>query len=172
MIATLQEALTGKSMASVFRQDVGSNYLSALARHGGLTALVYTTNIYTLTDDVVQPESLPYPTSVPAGDRAVNVLVQDICPLRVEGHFAVVIDVITEFFVLQAFSSKHGMVDPGAVNTKHRALLCANALPQFTGVDSVLAFSTAVLTSAISTGVTGTPGSYVSAEPALMSYAR
>lgn len=171
VIAAQELVSDGKAIAAVLQQLPNSAFVSALASHGGLTALTPTTNIYTLTDDVVQPEVGPGATSVLAGS-AENALIQSICPLRADEHFTIILDSITQFLVLRAFSSKDGRASVSMITAEQRATLCANALPQFTGVDAVLAFGTSSLVAALGTAVVGSPGSYVASEPTLMSYAR
>lgn len=170
LTTTLPQLPGGGGVAAVLQQGANSNYVQALARHGGLNAHVPTSNIYTLKDNIVQPESGPLATSVLSGAQAVNVPIQAICPLRLDDHFQVVIDVISEYLVLQAFSSSSGKADPSAV-LPLSADLCAKILPQFTDVDSILLFTTSSLVALLLTLI-GTPGNYVPTEPPLMAYAQ
>jgi hypothetical protein len=55
----------------VIQQSVGSNYLAALNSHGG-SALVSTTSLYTLYDDIIQPE-VGNPTSDLPGASVTKV---------------------------------------------------------------------------------------------------
>jgi hypothetical protein len=55
----------------VIQQSVGSNYLAALNSHGG-SALVSTTSLYTLDDDIIQPE-VGDPTSNLPGASVISV---------------------------------------------------------------------------------------------------
>lgn len=168
---TLLQLPQSGGVAAVLQQSANSNYVQALARHGGLEAHVPTSNIYTLTDNIVHPESGPNATSVLSGAQAVNVPIQTICPLRQDDHFQVVIDVISGLLVLQAFSSPSGKADPSLITSPQRDSLCAKTPQQFTGADSIPLFTVSSLIALFLTGV-GFPGSYVSVEPPLMAYAQ
>lgn len=75
LLCTAQNIVQGGCSPSVFQQSVGSNYLAAQNTIGG-SALVPTTSIYTIFDDIIQPEIIN-PTSELPG--AVN--------LRIQGSF-------------------------------------------------------------------------------------
>ncbi|PWN48684.1 alpha/beta-hydrolase, partial [Violaceomyces palustris] len=78
--------------AALLQQTSGSNFLKALLARGD-KALVTTTSIYTLTDDVIQNEVGPNATSILPG--AANYFLQQIkiCgPSHVEGHISVLFD--------------------------------------------------------------------------------
>ncbi|KAL7421652.1 hypothetical protein Q5752_003421 [Cryptotrichosporon argae] len=70
-----QDLLEGGCEPGVLQQNVGSHYLAALNAQGG-SALVSTTSLYTLYDDIVQPE-LTDPTSQLSGSSFLSV--QDAC---------------------------------------------------------------------------------------------
>jgi hypothetical protein len=72
LLCTTQNILQGGCSPSVFQQSVGSNYLAAQNAIGG-SALVPTTSIYTIFDDIIQPEIIN-PTSELPG--AVNLRIQ------------------------------------------------------------------------------------------------
>ena len=76
LLCTTQNILQGGCSPSVFQQSVGSHYLAAQNAIGG-SALVPTTSIYTIFDDIIQPEIIN-PTSELPG--AVN--------LRIQGPFS------------------------------------------------------------------------------------
>ena len=69
-MCTGQALLQGGCEPSVIQQSVGSDYLRASNRKGGY-ALVPTTSVYTITDDVIQPE-LINPTSDLAGASVIT----------------------------------------------------------------------------------------------------
>ncbi|GEM10681.1 lipase B [Rhodotorula toruloides] len=72
--------------STVIQQSVGSNFLKALNSRGGV-ALVPTTSIYTIFDDVIQPELIPTTSLLPG---AMNVLLQDYCgPGYIVDHFVI-----------------------------------------------------------------------------------
>lgn len=72
-------------LTSIPRQTVGSKYLQAQNKRG-LHALVPTVSVYTITDDIIQPEVIN-PTSVLPG-AATSVSVQELCGLTyLADHF-------------------------------------------------------------------------------------
>lgn len=78
--------LTSPRPAAVIQQSVGSNFLKALSSRGGV-ALVPTTSVYTIFDDIIQPE-LINATSLLSG--ATNVRLQDYCgPAYLVDHFVI-----------------------------------------------------------------------------------
>ncbi|BGP11008.1 hypothetical protein JCM10049v2_006902 [Rhodotorula toruloides] len=80
------DATTGGCDPSVIQQSVGSNFLNALNSRGGV-ALVPTTSIYTIFDDVIQPELIPATTLL---SGATNVRLQDYCgPGYLVDHFVI-----------------------------------------------------------------------------------
>jgi hypothetical protein len=70
-LCTGQDLLQGGCEPSVLQQSVGSHYLAALNNAGG-DAFVGTTSIYTIDDDVIQPEILT-PTSRLNGAAVISV---------------------------------------------------------------------------------------------------
>jgi hypothetical protein len=76
--------LQGGCGPSVIQQTIGSNYLAAHNRKGG-RAVVPTLSVYTITDDVIQPEIID-PTSDLPGATVASV--QELCGLgRLDDHF-------------------------------------------------------------------------------------
>ncbi|KAJ7663905.1 putative lipase [Mycena polygramma] len=75
---------------AIFQQMTGSDFVKALAAHGGDSAQVPTTVIYSHTDEIAQPQFGDHPT---AGLKDANgvgftgVAVQDACPGAVGGSF-------------------------------------------------------------------------------------
>lgn len=173
IINALEKTLYKHGMASIYQQSTGSNFLKALEAHGGLNAQVPTTTIRTRTDDVVQPEFGSNPSSVLAGDNAVNMLLQDLCPTRLDGHFNMVIDSVTQYFALQAFNADNGLADSTALSSEEVSDLCDNFLPQFNSIQGAVNFTESLLETVITLGGAGknTPESWVTSEPALFDYA-
>lgn len=66
-----QNLLEGGCVPSVIQQSVGSHYLAAQNARGGV-ALVPTTSIYTILDDIIQPEVIT-PTSDLPGASVITV---------------------------------------------------------------------------------------------------
>lgn len=69
----------GVAAPSVWQQTAGSAYTTALANAGGLFEIVPTTNVYSLTDDVVQPQVTGGPLDSSYLFNAKNVRAQDTC---------------------------------------------------------------------------------------------
>jgi hypothetical protein len=163
---------TRQANAATLQQASSSNYVRALAAHGGTAALTSTNNLYTRTDEIVMPETGPGATSVLSGSLASNIAVQDICPGRLDGHFGTLVDVITQFLVLQSYSTPDGRADPSLITPAERLALCVNVLPSFKSVPAAVPFGAEALIALLRTGGVGTPQTSVSEEPPLMPYAR
>lgn len=72
-LACLTQDLTaGGCEPSVIQQTVGSHYLNAQNSKGN-QALVPTTSLYTIEDDIIQPEVGPSPTSNLPGASVITV---------------------------------------------------------------------------------------------------
>jgi len=66
---------------SILQQESGSNFLKALSKHGGLSAKVPTTSIFSATDEIIQPENnSPTATSFLSGSNVGNIFIQNACP--------------------------------------------------------------------------------------------
>lgn len=69
----------GVAAPSVWQQTAGSAYLTALVNAGGLFKIVPTTNVYSLVDDVVQPQLTGGPLDSSYLFNGKNVRAQDTC---------------------------------------------------------------------------------------------
>ncbi len=81
--------LTTPSLASpsIWQQQTGSAYLTALRNAGGLTKIVPTTNLYSATDDIVQPQVTNSPLDSSYLFNAKNIQAQSVCgPLFIIDH--------------------------------------------------------------------------------------
>ncbi|CBQ70828.1 probable Lipase B precursor [Sporisorium reilianum SRZ2] len=78
----------GLASESVWQQQAGSALTTALANAGGLTKIVPTTNLYSATDDIVQPQTFNGPLdSGYLNGGAKNIQAQSVCgPLFVVDH--------------------------------------------------------------------------------------
>lgn len=77
----------GLSAQSVWQQTAGSAFLTALADAGGLNQIIPTTNLYSATDDIVQPQITNSPADSSWLVDAKNVQAQSICgPLFIIDH--------------------------------------------------------------------------------------
>lgn len=101
LVCTGQALLQGGCEPSVIQQSVGSDYLRASNRKGGY-ALVPTTSVYTITDDVIQPE-LINPTSDLAGASVITT--QQVCPLYVVDHFIMTVAAPAFYLALDALEN-------------------------------------------------------------------
>ena len=90
---------------AVWQQAAGSNFLSALNpqpdESPGPTAW---TTVRSLSDEVVQPQSGPHPTSALRG--AANIVIQSVCHGRQTGHIATVYDSVTWAALLDAVAHR------------------------------------------------------------------
>ncbi len=79
---------------AIWQQAAGSRLLSALndGRDETPSPTAFTT-IRSATDEVVQPQTGPAPTS--ALDGAANILIQDVCPGRATTHIGTAVDSVT-----------------------------------------------------------------------------
>jgi hypothetical protein len=90
---------------AAWQQAAGSKFLRALNAHGdetpGPTAW---TTVRSSTDEVVQPQTGPHPTSALAG--ATNVLIQQVCPGRQVTHIGTALDSVTWALATDAIAHK------------------------------------------------------------------
>lgn len=76
---------------AVWQQGAGANFLQALNSSAETFPGISYTNIYTHTDEVVQPNSGPNASAAlrTGGGQITNVATQDVCPLDVDEHLLV-----------------------------------------------------------------------------------
>ena len=119
--------------AACWQMAAGSNFLAALNGDGSDDAEtpgdVSYTSIYSLTDELVQPE---VPTSTAALDGASNILVQDVCPGRVVDHLGFTYDGAVYAMVMDAFTHD-GPADRSRL--KPLNVCTATAMPGFNPTD-------------------------------------
>lgn len=86
---------TPSCIPAAWQQAAGSNFLKALNRKGRDETPGPTdwTTTRSSTDETVQPQTGPRPTSALRG--ASNVLIQDICPGREVSHIGTILDSVT-----------------------------------------------------------------------------
>jgi hypothetical protein len=144
---------------AVQQMKTTSRFMRAL--NAGRPALgVDWTNIYSLTDELVQPV-LPEPTAAVAG--AANILIQDLCPGRPVHHGGLLHDAVVYRLVMDALTHR-GPADPGRFDTA----ACAETTAP--GVTAVAAASgNALLYGNAVQAFAAYPGSE---EPPLRAYAR
>ncbi|HKF80304.1 MAG TPA: hypothetical protein VKB17_05715 [Thermoleophilaceae bacterium] len=112
---------------AVWQQAAGSHLLKALnARADETPGRTAWTTVRTLTDDVVQPQLGPYPTSSLFGAR--NLLIQRVCPGRTTSHIAAVYDSVSFAALIDAVTHRGG-----ARPSRFAKDVCAH--PYGTGLD-------------------------------------
>lgn len=88
---------------AIWQQAAGSHLLTALGRQPveapGPTAW---TTVRSATDEAVQPQTGPHPTSALKG--ATNILIQAVCPGRTTGHIGTAFDSVTFAAFVDALS--------------------------------------------------------------------
>ena len=110
-------SLTAGCFASCWQMQIDSNFLTALNDEDETPGKTSYTNIYTLTDELVQP------VGTQALEGASNILIQDLCPGRPVDHLGIAGDYVTWELVLDAF------LNPGGADPKSRsATACTQAL--------------------------------------------
>ncbi len=87
---------------AIWQQQAGSRFLAALNRWPFKAAPTAWTTVRSATDETVQPETGPHPTSVLPG--ASNILIQAVCPGRTTSHIGTAFDSVTFAAFLDAIS--------------------------------------------------------------------
>ncbi|KAI8443611.1 hypothetical protein BY996DRAFT_4594622, partial [Phakopsora pachyrhizi] len=108
--------LIGGCLPAIFQESTGSNYMRALNSGEGGRALVSTTIIYSLMDEIVIPQT---PQSVSTLPGASNILIQDVCGVaHVVDHFTMPADMGVYGVVIDAFLSERP-ADPATINRSY-----------------------------------------------------
>lgn len=113
---------------SCWQMQSGSNYLNALNAGDETPGAISYTSIYTLTDELVQPQ---FPESTSALEGGTNVLIQDVCPGRPAEHAFLMSDHAVHAVAIDA------LTNPGPADTTRLDPLDACAGIFFDGVDPV-----------------------------------
>jgi hypothetical protein len=101
LVCLPQMLLQGGCAPSVIQQTIGSNYLKAYNRRGG-QALVPTLSVYTITDNIIQPEIID-PTSDLPGATVASV--QELCGLlKVDDHFTMTVSAAAFHLIADSIS--------------------------------------------------------------------
>jgi triacylglycerol lipase len=147
---------TGLScFASCWQMGGGSRFMSALNATDETPGTVSYTSIYTMFDELVQPNA----TSMLDGAR--NILIQDVCALRPVDHALISGDAVSYALAIDAFSNP-GPADPARFNP---ATCFQAATPATDGAAGISAVTNEILF--------GTPQSALtSSEPPLKPYAQ
>jgi hypothetical protein len=145
---------------SVWQMATASHFLHALNSVDETPGDVSVTNLYTLTDELVQPSS-----TVPlSGDHVANVAVQSICP-RLVHHAGMLTDPAVWALTIDALSH----AGPGAASRVASAVCAQPWAPGLTAAD-VAGGNALLYTDAATQGFAPAPGAPV--EPTLAPYAR
>ena len=141
-----------------WQQVAGSSLLDAInAQPDESPGPTSYTTVRTLTDETVQPQDGPNPTSALEGAR--NILIQAVCPGRETRHIAAVADSVTFAALLDAITTrgkeKRGAADP----TRFASDTCARPYgPGFNEVQTTLFLG-------VADSFVGLPSATVPAEP-------
>lgn len=154
---------SGNCWAAVWQMTQGARFIGALNAGPEAPGPTSYTNIYSLTDDLVQP-AFPHPTSALApGLNVANIAVQSVCPGRYVNHGGLLADAVVFALVMDALSHV-GPADPAHLSPT----VCAQMF--IPGVSPVAAVSgNAQVYTDAAQAFKSQPG--VSHEPALAPYA-
>ncbi|MGI8493532.1 MAG: hypothetical protein ACR2NJ_12415 [Acidimicrobiales bacterium] len=151
-------AASGNCWPAVWQMASGSRFLRALDAVEDPSGVAIT-NIYSLTDELVEPAS----TVALSGPNVSNAAIQQFCK-RVVNHAGLLDDSVAWALVVDALGHP-GPAVPGRVP----ASVCAQLFAPGLGGAEVLAGNAALYADAVTKGFAGTLG--VRSEPALRAYA-
>jgi Lipase (class 2) len=160
-------ACQGSCSAADWQQSNSSKFIAALNSFQESFSGIDYTEIYTHTDEIVQPNSDDTGSSSlhDGGANVRNVATQDICPLDTYEHLALgTIDPAAYALAIDALTNDPGPADPSRVNT---LTSCPPAVPLQPGVDP-LTFPSRAITAAIN--VESAPSTQLTGEPPLRCY--
>ncbi len=102
-----------------WQQFAGSNFVQALNSYAETFSGISYTELYTHTDEVVEPNNGPDPSAAlfTGGGSIANVATQQICPLDVDEHLLIgTVDPVAYALAIDALTHP-GPADPGRVPT-------------------------------------------------------
>jgi hypothetical protein len=108
-----------------WQQFAGSNFIQALNSYDETFPGISYTEIYTHTDEVVQPNNGPHPSAAlfTGGGAITNVATQQICPLDVDEHLLVgTVDPVAYALAVDALTHP-GPADPARIPSSVCSLL-------------------------------------------------
>ena len=154
-------AASGNCWPAVWQMASGSHFLKALNSVSETPGHLAYTQIYSQTDELVEPSST---APLAGGPNTANIAIQSICPGRVVHHAGLLSDPVVWELTLDALTHP-GPANPGRIDG---GACLETAMPYVTEADvlsgNVFLYSRAAL------AFYQHPG--VAAEPALMPYAR
>lgn len=155
----------GLSAPSVWQQTAQSAFVTALDQAGGLNQIVPTTNLYSATDEVVQPQFANGPPDSSYLSNGKNIQAQSICgPLFIIGHAGSLYSQFSYVVGKSALASPTGQAQSSDYSIKDCNPAPANPLTAQQKLDSA-----AIILVAGKNIVTGPKQN---CEPDLMPYAR
>ena len=153
-------AASGSCWPAVWQMSTSAHFIHALNSVDETPGDVAVTNLYSRTDELVEPS-----TTVPlSGDHVANIAVQDVCP-HVVHHAGMLHDAAVFALVLDAFGHR-GPADPRRVPSD----VCAKPWADGLTAADVAGGNAILYADAASQGFANAPG--VAREPALKPYAR
>ncbi|MHB1486128.1 MAG: lipase [Acidimicrobiales bacterium] len=155
---------SGDCWPAVWQMTQDSHFLAALNGDTEAPGPTSYTDIYSETDDLVQP-AVPDPTSaLRGGANVANIAVQSLCPGRYVNHGGMLVDAVVFALVIDTLSH-NGPGQPGRIPTD----VCARAFMPGTTALGALGGNAGVYTSAVQAFYAHKG---VGQEPILASYAR
>lgn len=145
----------GRCFASCWQMRQGSDYINALNAGDPTPDGVDVTSLYTLTDELVQPQ---LPTSTSALEGASNIPLQSLCPGRPVDHVTISTGDAVGFALTVDALEHEGPADPGRFEV-------TTCLQPFIPTTNPLDLLT-------TDGSASFQGQYVDGEPPLKAYAR
>jgi triacylglycerol lipase len=154
---------SGNCWPAVWQMAQGAHFMNALNAGGEAPGPTSYTDIYSLTDDLVQPAITDPTAALHGGSNVANVSVQSVCPGRYVNHGGMLADAVVYALVLDTLAH-HGPLDPELVSST----TCTQAFMPGTSAGADITGNAEVYTNAAQ-AFYAHPG--VGSEPPLASYA-
>ncbi|KAJ7017706.1 hypothetical protein C8F04DRAFT_1405653 [Mycena alexandri] len=116
---------------AIHQQTLGSNFVNAMIKHGGDSALVPTTIMFSLTDEIAQPQSGNDATAMLKNANNVGytpVRVQDVCAGKLAGGVATHEGMLYHPLTLAMLEDAMTNDGPGDLSRVDTARLCGQAV--------------------------------------------
>jgi triacylglycerol lipase len=154
---------SGDCWPAVWQMAHGSHFLAALNSAGEAPGPTSYTDIYSQTDDLVQPALVDPTAALTGGSNVSNVSVQSVCPGRYVNHGGMLVDAVVYAVVIDALTHQ-GPADAARIPIS----VCAKAFIPGVSVPAAVTGNAEVYTSAAQ-AFEAQPG--VHQEPPLAPYA-
>jgi len=155
---------SGDCWPAIWQLAQGSHFLTALNRGGEAPGPTSYTDIYSITDDLVEPAAVGPTAALTGGANVANVSVQSVCPGRYVNHGGMLADAVVYALVIDTLTHP-GPLDPKLVPIS----VCAQTFMPGTSPPADVAGNAEVYTNAAQ-AFDAHPG--VHSEPPLAPYAR